>query len=304
MWAHINPVHERKVGALIEEILPGIPYSLSHQVNPVIGEYKRTSATAIDASLKPVLKQQIKALENKLAASGLTSQPTFVCSNGGRTSSKEITEKPIYLCLSGPSTAPAAACRLAKRAGVAHGNVITIDIGGTSLDASIARNGRVAMHREGSIAGHVFGVPSIDVATVGSGGGSIAWVDAGGMLRVGPESAGSFPGPACYSRGGTRPTLTDANLVRGLLDPDSFADGQMTLSVERAREAIRNDVADPLRISIDEAAALIAAVTEQDMVAAIEELAIKRGFDPREFLLVSGGGACPWDCVAPCQNGH
>ncbi|WP_429817358.1 hydantoinase/oxoprolinase family protein [Ensifer sp. B1-9] len=291
LWAHINPVHERTVGALIEEILPGIPYSLSHQVNPVIGEYKRTSAAAIDASLKPVLKRQIKALEDRLAASGFTGQPTFVCSNGGRTSSKEITERPVYLCLSGPSTAPAAACRLAERAGVPHGNVITIDIGGTSLDASIARNGRVAMHREGSIAGHVFGVPSIDVATVGSGGGSIAWVDAGGMLRVGPESAGSFPGPACYGRGGTRPTLTDANLVRGLLDPDSFADGQMTLSVEIARKAIQQDVADPLGISIEEAAALIAAVAEQDMVAAIEELAIKRGFDPREFLLVSGGGA-------------
>jgi N-methylhydantoinase A len=291
LWAHINPDHELQFAALLEEILPGIPYSLSHRVNPTIGEYKRTSATAIDASLKPVLKQQIATLEKRLARNGFRGQPTFVCSNGGRTSSREITEKPVYLCLSGPSTAPAAACRLAARAGITHGNVITIDIGGTSLDASIARKGRVAMHREGSIAGHVFGVPSIDVATVGSGGGSIAWVDAGGMLRVGPESAGSFPGPACYGRGGKRATLTDANLVRGLLDPTTFADGQMTLSVDRARDAIKADVADPLGISVEEAAALIAAVTEQDMVAAIEELAIKRGFDPREFLLVSGGGA-------------
>ncbi|MBM7045658.1 hydantoinase/oxoprolinase family protein [Rhizobium lusitanum] len=291
LWSHLNSSHEKKLGALIDEILPGIPYSLSHQVNPVIGEYKRTSATAIDASLKPVLRQQITALESKLAACGFRGQPTFVCSNGGRTSSREITERPVYLCLSGPSTAPAAACRLAKRAGITHGNVITIDIGGTSLDASIARGGRVAMHREGSIAGHVFGVPSIDVATVGSGGGSIAWVDAGGMLRVGPESAGSFPGPACYGRGGIRPTVTDANLVRGLLDPDAFADGQMTLSLQNAREAIQRDVAEPLGVSVEEAASLIAAVTEQDMVAAIEELAIKRGFDPREFLLVSGGGA-------------
>ncbi|MHC2297957.1 hydantoinase/oxoprolinase family protein [Rhizobium mongolense] len=291
LWSHINPAHELALGDLIEETLPGVPYSLSHRVNPVMGEYKRTSATAIDASLKPVLKTQIAALENRLAANGFSGQPTFVCSNGGRTSSKEITEKPVYLCLSGPSTAPAAACRLAARSGVTHGNIITIDVGGTSLDASIARSGRVATHREGSIAGHVFGVPSIDVATVGSGGGSIAWVDAGGMLRVGPESAGSFPGPACYGRGGSRPTLTDANLVRGLLDPTAFADGQMTLSVESARAAIERDVAIPLGVSIAEAASLIAAVTEQDMVAAIEELAIKRGFDPREFLLVSGGGA-------------
>ncbi|MDT6942436.1 hydantoinase/oxoprolinase family protein [Brucella pseudogrignonensis] len=291
LWSHINPEHERALGMLIADILPGVPYSLSHQVNPVMGEYKRTSATAIDASLKPVLKTQISALEDRLSANGFAGQPTFVCSNGGRTSSKEITEKPVYLCLSGPSTAPAAACRLAARSGVTHGNIITIDVGGTSLDASIARGGRVAMHREGSIAGHVFGVPSIDVATVGSGGGSIAWVDAGGMLRVGPESAGSFPGPACYGRGGDRPTLTDANLVRGLLDPTTFADGQMTLSVEKARAAIERDVATPLGVSIEEAASLIAAVTEQDMVAAIEELAIKRGFDPREFLLVSGGGA-------------
>lgn len=291
LWSHINPQHELALGKLVEEVLPGIPYSLSHEVNPIMGEYKRTSATAIDASLKPVLKTQIAALEERLAENGFSLQPTFVCSNGGRTSSKEITDKPVYLCLSGPSTAPAAACRLAVRSGVTHGNIITIDVGGTSLDASIARGGRVAMHREGSIAGHVFGVPSIDVATVGSGGGSIAWVDAGGMLRVGPESAGSFPGPACYGRGGEQPTLTDANLVRGLLDPNTFADGQMTLSVEKARAAIKRDVATPLGVSIEEAASLIAAVTEQDMVAAIEELAIKRGFDPREFLLVSGGGA-------------
>lgn len=291
LWSHINPAHELQFAALLEDLLPGVPYSLSHQVNPTIGEYKRTSATAIDASLKPVLRQQIAALEERLALNGFRGQPTFVCSNGGRTSSREITQKPVYLCLSGPSTAPAAAVRLAARAGIAHGNVITIDIGGTSLDASIARKGRVAMHREGSIAGHVFGVPSIDVATVGSGGGSIAWVDAGGMLRVGPESAGSFPGPACYGRGGERATLTDANLVRGLLDPATFADGQMTLSLDKARDAIVRDVAGPLGISVDEGAALIAAVAEQDMVAAIEELAIKRGFDPREFLLVSGGGA-------------
>ncbi|NTF16505.1 hydantoinase/oxoprolinase family protein [Agrobacterium tumefaciens] len=291
LWSHINPEHELALGGLIEEVLPGVPYSLSHRVNPVMGEYKRTSATAIDASLKPVLRTQIFGLETRLSENGFNGQPTFVCSNGGRTSSREITEKPVYLCLSGPSTAPAAACRLAYRSGVTHGNIITIDVGGTSLDASIARGGRVAMHREGSIAGHVFGVPSIDVATVGSGGGSIAWVDAGGMLRVGPESAGSFPGPACYDRGGTRSTLTDANLVRGLLDPTTFADGQMTLSVDNARAAIERDVAIPLGVSIEEAASLIAAVTEQDMVAAIEELAIKRGFDPREFLLVSGGGA-------------
>ncbi|OSR68736.1 Acetophenone carboxylase gamma subunit [Pseudomonas syringae pv. actinidiae] len=291
LWSITNPDHEKALAGLIEEILPGVPYSLSHEVNPVIGEYRRTSATCIDASLKPVLRKQISNLEEVLRANGFTGMPTFVCSNGGRTSSAEITHKPVYLCLSGPSTAPAAAVRLAREAGVEGGNIITIDLGGTSLDASIARAGKVAMHREGAIAGHVFGVPSVDVVTVGAGGGSIAWVDAGNLLHVGPESAGSNPGPACYGRGGTKPTLTDANLVRGLLDGETFADGQFKLSKDRAVQAIQEHVATPLNISVEQAASLIALVCEQNMVAAIEDLAMRRGYDPREFLLVSGGAA-------------
>lgn len=291
MWSVVNPAHELRIGALLAELLPDVSVSLSHRVAPVIGEYRRTSATALDASLKPVLRLQIRGLEERLAASGFAGQPTFVCSNGGRTSSIEITEKPVYLCLSGPSTAPAAANRLAKAAGVSHGNVITIDLGGTSLDASISRGGQVAMHREGSIGGHVFGVPSIDIATIGAGGGSIAWVDTGGMVQVGPRSAGSSPGPACYGRGGTQPTLTDANVVRGLLDPDRFADGQFRLSTDLARKAIASGVAEPLGITVEEAANLMALVAEQNMVAAIEDLAMRRGYDAREFLLVSGGAA-------------
>lgn len=291
LWSVANPDHELKVKALFEDAFPDLPLSLSHQVNAAVGEYRRTSATCIDASLKPVLRTQISNLEMMLKEEGFRGMPTFICSNGGRTSSYEITKKPVYLSLSGPSTAPEAALHLAREAGIGDGNIITVDLGGTSIDACIVHKNSVAMHREGSIAGHSFGVPSVDIATVGAGGGSIAYVDKGGMLHVGPESAGSFPGPACYGRGGTLPTLTDANLVRGLLNADTFANGQIKLSREKSIAAIEEHVATPLGISVEKAATLIAMVAEQNMVSAIEDLAMRRGHDPREFTLVSGGAA-------------
>ncbi len=291
IWSIANPAHELRIAEILTATWPEAPFSLSHQVSPTLREYRRFSATAIDASLKPVVQRNIAAIEGRLAAAGFTGTLTFVTSNGGRTSTQEVLAKPVYLCLSGPSAAPHAGVTLARAEGIEDGNVLTIDMGGTSFDVSIATGWETPMHREGLIGGHMFGVPSVDVRTIGAGGGSIARVDAGGFVHAGPDSAGANPGPACYGRGGKRPTVTDANLVLGLLDPKGFADGQMELSTASAADAIRQHVAAPLGISVEEAASLIVLTVEQNMVGAIEDLTIRRGVDPRRYLLVSGGSA-------------
>ncbi len=217
---------------------------------------------------------------------------TLVTSSGGQTGSAEIVRKPVHLCLSGPSAAPEAGRRLARHEKMEHGNVIVVDMGGTSFDVSIVTDWDIPMHREGVIAGHMFGVPSVDVKTIGAGGGSIARVDAGGFIHVGPESAGARPGPACYGRGGSRPTVTDANLVRGFLNPI------MTLDPARASTAISDGVAKPLGMSEGEAASLICVTVEQNMVSAIEDITLRRGIDPREYIMVAGGAAAGLHAVA------
>lgn len=291
LWSIINPKHERRIGELLTQDWPGIPFSLSHEVNPTIREYRRTSATVIDASLKPIVARQILGIDSHLRANGFVGVLSFVSSNGGRTSATEIVGKPIYLCLSGPSAAPVAGTRLARLEDLGDGKLITVDMGGTSFDVSITTDWTIPMHREGTIDGHIFGIASVDLQTIGAGGGSLAKVDAGGLIHVGPASAGSFPGPACYQRGGDKPTVTDANLVLGLLNRDTFAGGLMKLSSETAEEVIQSAIAKPLRTTTHEAASLICLATEQNMVGAIEKMTIRRGIDPREYVLVAGGAA-------------
>lgn len=291
LWSIANPEHELKLGSLIEKICPGLPYSLSHRTSPTLREYRRTSATAIDASLKPLAGRAINELENELRAAGLKGLLTFVTSSGGQTAAREVVARPISLCLSGPAAAPEAANQVLRREPSDSGNIIVVDMGGTSFDISIVSDWTIPMHREGVIAGHVFGVPSVEVKTIGAGGGSIARVDAGGFAHVGPESSGSYPGPACYDRGGTLATVTDANLVRGLLSSEKFAGGTMTLSLAKAKAALEEQIARPLGIDVFEAASLIGLTVEQNMVAAIEEITIRQGIDPREYTMMVGGAA-------------
>lgn len=290
LWSIVNPAHELRVEAIIGEVWPGVPVSLGHRVNPCIREYRRTSAVALDASLKPLVAKRVDELQERLAEGGFKGTLTYVTSSGGQTSAPDIVAKPVYLCFSGPAAAPEASRRFAELEGES-GNIITVDMGGTSFDVSITTDWRVPLHREGTIAGHFFGVPSIEIHTIGAGGGSLARVDRGGFIHTGPESAGSQPGPACYGRGGTRATVTDANLALGLLDPERFADGRMRLDAEAARRAIEADVARPLALSVQEAAALITLSSEQNMVGAISDLTVKRGIDPRDYLMVAGGAA-------------
>ena len=298
LWSIANPAHEKRVGALIEEMAPGLPFSLSHIVSPSVREYRRTSATALDASLKPIVDEAIRTLSGRLKAAGFADVLTLVTSSGGQTSPEDILAKPIYLCFSGPSAAPESGRRFAELEEIEGGRIVTVDMGGTSFDVSIVSDWEIPMHRDGVIAGHSFGVPSVEVLTIGAGGGSLARVDAGGLIHTGPESAGSRPGPACYGRGGTRATVTDANVVRGFLNPGSFADGTMTLDKAAAERALRSDVAEPLGIDLDEAAELVCVTCDQAMVGAIEDITIKRGIDPRDYVMVAGGAAAGLHAVA------
>lgn len=298
LWSIANPAHEARVGEIIAEQWPEIPVSLGHRVNPCLREYRRTSAVAMDAALKPVVARAIGEMGERLAEGGFGGVLTYVTSSGDQTSAEDLSVRPVSLCFSGPSAAPAAARRFARLEGETGGDVIAIDMGGTSFDVSIISGWRIPLHREGEIAGHHFGVPSIEIHTVGAGGGSIARVDAGGMLHTGPESAGSRPGPACYRRGGERATVTDANVALGFLDPESFADGRMTLDADAARRVIDADVAQPLGLDVEAGASLVALSCEQAMVGAIADLTVKRGVDPRDYMIVAGGAAAGLHAVA------
>lgn len=291
IWSIVNPAHELRVAEMLHKHLPGVAVSLGHEVNPCLREYRRTISCAIDASLKPLVALNVNSMKERLEKVKFGGQLSYITSSGGKASPEDIMRRPVYLCFSGPSAAPESGRRFAGMEGIEHGNIITVDMGGTSFDVSITTRGELPMHREGTIAGHVFGVPSVEIHTVGSGGGSIAWVDPGKFLHTGPESAGSMPGPACYNRGGTRPTVTDANLISGYLSTTFSAGGGMTLSRDLAEAAIREHVADPLSMGVEEAASLITFACEQDMVGAIDELTIKRGIDPREYVMVAGGAA-------------
>ncbi|MBE2276410.1 MAG: hydantoinase/oxoprolinase family protein [Rhodobacteraceae bacterium] len=291
IWSIANPAHELRIGELVREHFPEAQFSLSHEVNPCLREHRRAMSCALDASLKPLVALNVASMRNRLEQVGYRGKLTYITSSGGKAAPEDILRRPVYLCFSGPSAAPESGRRFAGMEGDTQGNIITVDMGGTSFDVSITTAGKLPMHRAGTIAGHIFGVPSVEIHTIGSGGGSIARVDAGGFLHVGPESASSYPGPACYNRGGTRPTVTDANLLSGYLNENFVSGGGMTLSRERSEAVVGEHIARHLGNSIEEAAGLITFACEQDMVSAIEDLTVRRGVDPREYIMVAGGAA-------------
>ena len=299
LWSILQPAHELRVAALLDRLLPGVPYTLSHQLNPTVREYRRTSSTAIDASLKPVMTAYLKSLQRRLAQEGLKGRLFGVTSQGGLVDIAELAERPILCLNSGPSMAPVAGRYFAKLEGV--GTAIVTDAGGTTYDVSLVKDGRIPWTRETWLGpiyrGHLTGFPSVDVKSVGAGGGSIARVDSSGLLHVGPESAGSTPGPVCYGRGGLKPTVTDAAVVLGYIDPHYFLGGQMGLAREEAEQAISRDVASPLGLSVSEAALAIIDLAAEQMVNAIEDITIKQGIDPQGTAIVSGGGAAGLNAV-------
>lgn len=293
LWSIANPAHELAVAELIEAVLPGIPYTLSHQLNPIIREYPRASSTAIDASLKPLMQEHLRTLRTDLAAAGFGGELLISTSSGGVMHIDDVIRKPVYMVKSGPAMAPLA--------GLSYGalekqgeDVIIVDTGGTTFDVSLIRQGMVKYTREtwlGPIySGHNLGMATVDIRSVGAGGGSIAWIDSGGLFRVGPQSAGSEPGPACYGRGGNEPTVTDAAVVLGYIDPDFFLGGRMPLDVAAARRVV-GELAARLGKDAQETAAAILTIWSESMIAAIEDITVNDGVNPRESLLVAGGGA-------------
>ena len=303
LWSIVNPDHELRIGALIAEIMPGVPYTLSHQLNPIIREFPRTSSTAIDASLKPLMQSHLAEFESDLRAAGCTGEVLISTSSGGVMHVDDVVAKPIYTVKSGPAMGPLA--------GIAYGgaedqgdDVIIVDTGGTTFDVSLVRSGQVKYTRDtwllGEWIGHNLGLSSVDVRSVGAGGGSIAWIDAGGLLRVGPQSAGARPGPACYGQGGEEPTVTDAAVVLGYIDPDYFLGGRMRLDVAAAADVLEK-VAVPLKLSADEAASAVLTLAGEQMIKAIQEITVQDGVNPGESIIVAGGGAAGLNIIPIAQ---
>ena len=294
LWSIINPDHELAAGALLERHMPGVPYTLSHRLNPTLREYRRASSACIDASLKPMMAAYMERLTRDLRASGFAGRVLVITSQGGVIDAAEVAAKPIHLVNSGPSMAPISGRHFAQ---IDEGTetAIIADAGGTTYDVSLVSRGRIPWTRETWIGqpfrGHMTGFSSVDVKSVGAGGGSIAWVDDGGMLHVGPKSAGAVPGPACYGKGGVHPTVTDAAVVLGYIDPDFFLGGSIPLVVGLARAAVEEHVARRLRLSVEDAAVAIIDVVTENMVQAIMEITVNQGVDPGRAILVGGGGA-------------
>lgn len=293
LWSVANALHEQRVGELLAERLPELPVTLSHRLNPILREYRRASATAIDASLAPVMRRHLRGLEEDLRAAGYRGEILVSTSVGGVMHVADVIERPIYMTKSGPAMAPVAGNVYAAAEGLGD-LVIVTDAGGTTFDVSLTHRGALTYSRESWIGaqftGDCLGMSSVDVRSIGAGGGSIAWIDTGGMLRVGPHSAGAVPGPVCYGRGGTEPTMTDAAAVLGYLDPAYFLGGKMRLDLSAAGHAVTK-LAEWLGQGMEATAAGILAIANEHMVKAIQEITINQGYDPKHCTIVAGGGS-------------
>jgi N-methylhydantoinase A/oxoprolinase/acetone carboxylase beta subunit len=290
LFSFLNPAHERRTREIIAEIAPELSVSLSSEVDPTFREYERSCVTAFDAYLGPVVKRYLAGLAETLRGLGVRGVPLIMRSRGGIVSASLAAQQPVTLFLSGPAGGVIGAAFAAERSGVA--NFVSLDMGGTSNDVALVRDGRPLLVSEGAIGPFPVRTPMVDVNTIGAGGGSIAWIDAAGGLRVGPQSAGAEPGPACYGRGGDEATVTDASVVLGYLNPARFAGGAMTLDVAAAERAL---AALGSRLGLDPvaAAAGIHRVVNARMADQIRLVTIKRGYDPRQFALLVLGGAGP-----------
>ncbi|HEY1855345.1 MAG TPA: hydantoinase/oxoprolinase family protein [Solirubrobacterales bacterium] len=301
LWSVLRPDHELQIGALLEEIAPDLPFTLSHQINPIMREYRRASSAAIDASLKPLMERHFADLERDLRDNSLAGDLLVFTSLGGVMQIEGIRNRPVLTVKSGPSMAPIAArAQTALEESLDGRDLIVCDTGGTSFDVCLVPDGEIKFTRDTvlgrNFTGYMTGLSSVDIRSIGSGGGSIAWVDSGGLLRVGPQSAGAEPGPACYGRGGEEPTVTDAAALSGYLDAESFANGRMPLDLDAA-EAAMERLADQLGLSVAEAAHGVLTVATEDMIGAIKDITINEGVDPRSSLLVAGGGAAGLNIV-------
>ncbi|MBX3069309.1 MAG: hydantoinase/oxoprolinase family protein [Thermomicrobiales bacterium] len=297
-----NPVHERRAGAILAEVFPEAMISLSSDVAPEFREYFRASTTVINAAVRPVVARYLGRIEEELRGAGFDAELLVMQSSGGVFTFEAASEKPVFMVESGPAAGVMAATWLGESLGFS--NVLSFDMGGTTAKAGLVQNGRPVISRDyevGAMAqpggtkarGYPIRTPVIDLVEIGAGGGSIAWVDSGGGLRVGPRSAGADPGPASYGQGGTEPTITDANLVLGRIDPGYFLGGEVPLDLEKAQHAIQTRCAGPLGLDLHVAANGILDIANAAMSHALRLVSVQRGIDPRDFVLVGFGGAGP-----------
>ncbi|NNL85519.1 MAG: hydantoinase/oxoprolinase family protein, partial [Myxococcales bacterium] len=288
-WSVLNGDHERRAAEIVREMMPGAFLTIGSELYPQVREYTRTSTAITNAYLGPIIKRYVDAVDKHFAKLGARYPVRYFQSNGGLAIGEAMTDRAVYAINSGPASAPQAG--LFATAPFGHDNVITVDMGGTSFDITLAKDRVANISKDIDFLRYRIGVPTVQVETLGAGGGSIAWIDELGLLQVGPQSAGAQPGPACYGRGGTLPTVTDANLVLGYLNPEALLGGRMSLDRDKAVEAISSQIAKPLGISVERAAYGIFTIVNNNMVNGIRRVSVERGYDPRDFALVAAGGA-------------
>jgi N-methylhydantoinase A len=291
LFSFINPAHEQRIKQIVQEEYPEAYVSISSELVSEFREYSRMSTTVLNAYLGPVMKNYVENFQRCVQEAGITVSPYVTQSNGSIISIAETVECPIKTAVSGPSAGVVGAVHIGRQCGIDR--IITFDMGGTSADISLIENGRAQVSYERLVEGYPARIPMIDIITVGAGGGSIAAIDAGGALKVGPQSAGAMPGPACYKHGGQQPTVTDANIVLGKLNPYKILGGRMEVDAELAKDALARQLCSKSGLSIEAAAAGIIAVVNSNMIRAIRLVSVERGYDVREFTLMAFGGAGP-----------
>lgn len=290
LWSIVDASHEHRTAEILREELPDVDVVCSADILPEIREWERTSSTILSAYIAPIIGDYLRAFESAMQDGGLPHRPLIMQVNGGCAGVPELLARPVNAVASGPAAGPAAGAHYAATT-KAPDKLIVVDMGGTSFDVCLLRDGEAVMSSDIQVANQPIGVNGVEVLSVGAGGGSIAWIDSGNSLRVGPQSAGSQPGPACYGRGGEQPAVTDANLVSGRMAAGAFLGGRRSLDTELAVSAIENHVAKPLDLSVKAAAAGIITIVNSNMATAIRAVSIERGIDPRDYVMVAGGGA-------------
>ncbi|MCH7956485.1 MAG: hydantoinase/oxoprolinase family protein [Proteobacteria bacterium] len=302
--SYANPEHELMIKEIIGKKAPGLPFCISFEVLPEIKEYERTSTTTINAYVMPIVASYLASLRKNLDDAGVTVPLLLMQSNGGLTTADEAARLPMNIIESGPAAGVIGAQALARAGGLP--NIVTFDMGGTTAKASLVENGEVTRSIEYQVgggimmgsrlltgAGYMLKVPAIDLAEVGAGGGSIVWIDAGGSMQIGPQSAGADPGPVCYDTGGTKPTVTDANVLLGYINPNYLVGGELKLNASKARAVFEDRIAKPLGLSVEHAAYGAHQITASNMIRAIKSVSTERGRDPREYALFAFGGSGP-----------
>jgi N-methylhydantoinase A len=289
VWSVLHPEHELRAAEIVREMMPDVRLTVGCQLYPQVREYTRTSTAVVNAYLAPILTRYVEAVDGYFRSLGARNPVRYFQSNGGLALGSVVSDQSVYAINSGPASAPQAALYIAEPWGLK--NIITVDMGGTSFDITLTRDGRANVSKNIDFLRYRIGIPMIQVETLGAGGGSIGWIDSMGLMQMGPQSAGSEPGPASYDQGGTAPTTTDANLVLGYINPDGLVGGRLPLNTDKARAAIKANISDALGLSVEKAAYGMFNIVNNNMVNAIRRVSVERGYDPRDFVLNCAGGA-------------